>query len=78
MLNYRKTLSPKPDITRTLGIPTYDDLQQEQIDLKLTFFTFTPTLEVPLTVILKYWLQTPSAPHCQKNCTYVPYTLLSY
>ena len=33
-VNYRDTFFPKPDITRILGIPTYDALHQMQLELK--------------------------------------------
>ena len=48
-VNYRKTFLPKLDITRTLGIPTYNALHQMQLDIKPTLFMFIQTLGVPLT-----------------------------
>ena len=32
-VNYRETLLPKPDITRILGIPTYNALHQMQLKI---------------------------------------------
>ena len=34
-IKYRETFFPKPDLTRILGIPTYDSLHQMQIELKI-------------------------------------------
>ena len=33
-VNYRETFFPKPDLTRILGIPTYENLHQMQLELK--------------------------------------------
>ena len=33
-INYHKHFLPKPDLTRILGIPTYDDLQKMQLELQ--------------------------------------------
>ena len=33
-VNYRETFFPKPDLTRILGIPTYDALHQLKLELK--------------------------------------------
>jgi uncharacterized phage-associated protein len=33
-VNYRETFFPKPDLTRIIGIPTYDTLHQMQLELK--------------------------------------------
>ena len=33
-VNYHKTFFPKPDLTRILGIPTYNALHQMQLELK--------------------------------------------
>ena len=51
-VNYRKTFFPKLDLTRILGIPTYDALHQIKLDLKPKLFMFTQTLGVSLTDIL--------------------------
>ena len=34
LVNYRETYFTKPDLTRILGIPTYEALHQMQLELK--------------------------------------------
>ena len=58
-VKYRNTFFPKLDLTRILGIPTYNTLHQMQLDLEPTIFVFAQTLGVTLTDILDFWWWTP-------------------
>ena len=76
-VKYRETFFPKLDLTRILGIHTYDALHQMQLELKTNAISIQSNLGVPLTEISNFLWKTPSTPHCQMSRTYVQCTPVS-